>query len=55
LFGRDDTKADAFARLFAIEEAARLLKEDWPKYTEMDPEVIISEVVEVDPVSAQPR
>lgn len=43
---KDD--ADAFIRLFGIEEAARELKSDWPNYTQFDPEVIISEVVECD-------
>jgi uncharacterized protein (TIGR02118 family) len=46
---RDD--ADGFIRLFGIEEAATELKEDWPKYTQSDPEVMISEMVGCDPVT----
>ena len=50
---RDD--ADGFIRLFGIEEAASELKEDWPKYTQSDPEVMISEMVECDPVTGGMR
>jgi uncharacterized protein (TIGR02118 family) len=50
---RDD--ADAFFRLFAIEEAARELKADWPNYTQSDPEVMISEVIECDPFTGRVR
>jgi uncharacterized protein (TIGR02118 family) len=50
---RDD--ADAFFGVFAIEEAARELKADWPKYTQSDPEVMIAEVIECDPITGRPR
>ncbi len=48
-------EADAFIRLFGIEEAARELKADWPNYTQSEPEVMISEVVDCDPVSGRAR
>ncbi len=50
---RDD--ADSFIRVFGIEEAARELKADWSNYTQSDPEVMISELVEFDPISGRPR
>jgi uncharacterized protein (TIGR02118 family) len=44
-----DTKAEAdqFIGLFQVEEAASLLKADWPKYTEADPIVVLGEIVEL--------
>jgi hypothetical protein len=45
--------ANAFVRLFGIEEAARELRADWPNYTQSDPDVMISEVVECDSVSGR--
>jgi uncharacterized protein (TIGR02118 family) len=50
---RDD--AAEFINLFGIDEAARELKEDWPKYTQADPEVMITEVVECDPLTGAER
>jgi uncharacterized protein (TIGR02118 family) len=48
-----DRKSDAaaFQQLFSIDEVVRELMADWPNYTEADPEIMISEVVEVDPFS----
>ncbi|MEQ8389326.1 MAG: EthD family reductase [Alphaproteobacteria bacterium] len=45
-----ESKADAdkFIELFEIDEAANLLRADWPKYTEMDPRVVVGEVIETD-------
>ena len=34
--------------MFDIEEAYRLLSEDWPNYTEADPEIMISEIIETE-------
>lgn len=39
---------DRFSALFSFPEAKKRLSEDWPKYTPLDPEVIISEWVELD-------
>src|SRR5262249_5499198 len=49
-FGKN-TDADAFQKLFAIEEAAREVKADWPNYTDADPQIMISEVIELDSAS----
>jgi len=47
-------EAEGFARLFAIPEAAAQLRADWPNYTELDPEAVVSEVVEnIDPVTGK--
>ncbi|HTW89351.1 MAG TPA: EthD family reductase [Candidatus Binataceae bacterium] len=48
-------EADAFIRLFGIEEAARELMEDWRNYTQSDPQVMISELIECDPVTGRAR
>ena len=37
--------------LFAVEEAATLLAEDWPKYTVTNPELLVTEVVTADPLT----
>lgn len=36
-------EADRLATLFSYEEAARLLTEDWPKYTPVSPLAVLSE------------
>jgi uncharacterized protein (TIGR02118 family) len=50
-----ESDAAAFQKLFSIDEAVRELRADWPNYTEADPEVMISEVVEIDPLSFERR
>ncbi len=47
--------ADAFINLFGIEEAARELRADWPNYTQSDPDVMISEVIDCDPTTGRAR
>jgi hypothetical protein len=49
-----DTRADAdrFATLFSYEEAARLLSADFPNYTPGPPDVMLTEVHELDDVDA---
>ena len=42
---------DAMTSLFAVEEARRQLAEDWPKYTQTDPELMVSEIVTADPAT----
>jgi uncharacterized protein (TIGR02118 family) len=54
LYFNTSDEAACFAKLFAIPEAAAKLKADWPNYTELDPEVVFSEVIENDPVSGKP-
>lgn len=49
----DKQQADAMVALFGIEEARRLLSEDWPKYTELAPELLVCEVIEADPASGK--
>lgn len=44
-------EADAMVNLFAVEEAATLLAEDWPKYTVTNPELLVTEVVTADPLT----
>ena len=51
LYFRTRQEADGFTRLFGIPEVAARLKADWPNFTELDPEVIGSEVVDLDPSS----
>ncbi len=51
LYFRTRQEADGFTRLFGIPEVAARLKADWPNFTELDPEVICSEVVDLDPTS----
>jgi len=54
LYFKTKDDADAFVRLFGIEEAAQLLREDWPKYTEADPKVQLAEVVEYTTTGVHP-
>ncbi|MGH7908001.1 MAG: EthD family reductase [Candidatus Binataceae bacterium] len=51
LYFNNKNEADCFSKLFAIPEIAAKLKADWPNYTELDPEVVFSEIIDVDPVS----
>ena len=44
----DQKSAEAMLGFFEIEEPRRLLSEDWLNYTETDPEITISEVIEMD-------
>ncbi len=44
----------AMVGLFGIEEARQQLADDWPKYTEMDPELLVTEVVEAEPGTGRP-
>ena len=39
--------------LFAIEDARKQLAEDWPKYTETDPELLVGEIVTADPATGR--
>ena len=54
LYFKTKDEADAFVRLFGVEEAARLLKEDWPKYTSADPAIQLAEVLDCNPATGQP-
>ena len=46
--------AQAFLDMFKNDEIFRQLKADFPNYTKADPEILISEVIRVDPVSFKP-
>ena len=46
-------EVDAMTGLFGIEEARRQLAEDWPKYTETDPELMVGEIVTADPLTGK--
>ncbi len=41
-----------FSRLFEVEEAARLLSEDFPNYTAGPPAIMIAKVIEIDDVDS---
>ena len=49
----DQAGVDAMLGVFGVEEARQLLAEDWLKYTEADPELMVSEIVAVDPVTGR--
>ena len=49
LYFNSKEEVDAMMGLFAIEDARRQLAEDWPKYTETDPALMVSETVMADP------
>jgi uncharacterized protein (TIGR02118 family) len=49
----DRAGAEAMLGLFSIEEARRQLAEDWPKYTATDPEILVTEIVDADPLSGR--
>ncbi len=55
LFFAQRREAETMLSLFAIEDARRQLTEDWPKYTQANPEIEICEVIEADVVTGQPR
>ena len=46
-------EVDAMTSLFAVEEVRRQLAEDWPKYTQTDPELMVSEIVTADPATGR--
>ncbi len=46
--------AQAFLDLFKNEAIFKQLKADFPNYTKAEPEIMISEVIRVDPVSFKP-
>ena len=46
-------EVDAMTSLFAVEEVRRQLAEDWPKYTQTDPELMVSEIVIADPATGR--
>ena len=46
-------EVDAMTGLFGIEDAYRQLSEDWPKYTETNPELMVSEIIEADPATGR--
>jgi hypothetical protein len=48
-------EADSFKKLFRVEEAVRLQKEDWPNFSQADPEILITEIIEVDPATQRPK
>lgn len=52
-FGKKE-EVDAMIGLFDIEEARQQLAEDWPNYTEADPELLLSEIIEADPATGRP-
>ena len=54
LYFADQQGADALVGLFDIEEARRLLSDDWPKYTATDPFIMVSEIIEAGPASGRP-
>ena len=54
LYFKDRSEVDAMIGLFGLEEARRALAEDWPKYTEADPELMVSVVREADVKTGQP-
>lgn len=45
--------AEAMLGMFEYEEPRRLLSEDFPNYTEMEPEITIIKVTELDPVTGE--
>ena len=53
LYFNSKEEVDAMTGLFNIEEARRQLAEDWPRYTETDPELMVSEIVEADPATGR--
>lgn len=52
---RTKAEADSFKKLFGVEEAVRLQKEDWPNFSQVDPEIVITEIIEVDPGTGRPK
>lgn len=48
-------EAESFKKLFGVEEAVRLQKGDWPNFSQSDPEIIITEIVEIDPATRLPK
>ncbi len=48
-------EAESFKKLFDVEEAVRLQKEDWPNFSQSDPEIMITEIVEIDPATRLPK
>ena len=53
LYFNSREEVDAMTSLFAVEEARRQLAEDWPKYTQTDPELMVSEIVTADPATGR--
>ncbi len=53
LYFNSQEEVDAMTGLFGIEEARRQLAEDWPKYTETDPELMVGEIVTADPLTGK--
>ena len=53
LYFNNREEVDATTSLFAVEEARRQLAEDWPKYTQTDPELMVSEIVTADPATGR--
>ncbi len=53
LYFAEPEHVDAMVGLFGIEEARQLLAEDWPKYTELDPELMVSEIIDVEPTTGR--
>lgn len=51
LYFRTDQEAERFLALFGIEEAARELMADIPKFTDVQPQITVCEVEEIDPTT----
>lgn len=47
-------EAESFKVFLNLEEAA-ILNNDYPNFTQAEPEIMITEVLDVDPVTGQPR
>lgn len=51
LYFRTESEADRFLALFGVEEAARELMADIPKFTDVQPQITVCEVEEIDPTA----
>ena len=49
IYFADKAGADAMMGMFELEEPRRLLSEDFPNYTETEPQIVVTKVTELDP------
>ena len=54
IYFRNMEEAHAMFGMFDIDEARHLLTEDFPNYTDVKPQIIMSQVTELDPATGRP-